>query len=133
MGLIQDIDAQAAELLEAPDDTYEVAVGIASTAVHYCPGGWHFDEASNAAVGVVAASLRDVFGTWAQRIHTHGHVNGSTEAEALDAHRSIEMAVHDWIESGRQDPAAFVARWLPVVGLVDTRWLERGREPEAGD
>jgi len=132
MGLVEDIDAQATELRKAPNDTYEVAVGIALTAAHYCPGGWHFDETTDSAVGAVAALVRDVFGTWAQRIHTHGHVNGSTEAEAMDAHRHIEMAVNDWLGSGRLDPPAFVARWLPVVGPVDATWLQEGRAPEAG-
>lgn len=131
MGLVEDITEQAAELRRAPDDTYEVAVGIALTAAHYCPGGWHFDE-TDSAVGAVAASVRDLFGTWAQRIHTYGHVNGSTETEALDAHRSIEMAVNEWLGSGRLDPRAFVARWLSVVGLVDTTWLREGRAPDAG-
>ena len=132
MGLVADIDAQAADLRGAPDDTYEVAVGIAMTAAHYCPGGWYFDGSTEPGLSAVASSVRDVFGTWAQRIHTHGHVNGSTEAEALDAHRGIEMAVDDWLTSGRLDPGAFVDRWLPVVGPVDTTWLHVGREPDAG-
>lgn len=129
VGLIEDIDAQASEL-RTRDDTYEVAAAIASTAAQYCPGGWHFDEDNAAGLAAIAASVRDVFGTWAQRIHTHGHVDGATEAEALDAHRRIEMAVNDWLGSGRLDPAGFVNRWLPVVGRVDIAWLQG--EPGTG-
>jgi len=132
MGMTDEIEEQAVELLASPDDTYEVAVRIAGTAANYCPGGWNFDKVVGTELARTAASVRDMFGTWAQRIHTHGHLNGSSKAEALDAHQNIERAVNDWLGSGQLDPAAFVARWLAVVGPVDVAWLEDGRDPVVG-
>jgi hypothetical protein len=81
--LTEHMDEAASELAADPEETYEVAVGIASAA-----DGCLADPTLAGA----AADIRDTFGTWAQLIHTHGHPNGSTLGEAEAAHRAIAAA-----------------------------------------
>ncbi|NYG55726.1 hypothetical protein [Nocardioides perillae] len=115
MDLIGHIDMVAAELRTDPTETYEVGVGVASAA-------WWFVGDAN--VGEAARLISDVFGTWAEVIHTHGHSGGSTEAEVLQAHDQIEAAVADWSASGREDPVAFGRRWRATLDRVYAPWLE---------
>jgi hypothetical protein len=115
--LVQYMDEAAAELAADPDETYEVAVGIADSAD---------DCRAEVALGAAAADIRDTFGTWAQLIHTYGHVNGSTLEEAEAAHRDIEAAVSDWARGGRDNPAAFGRRWRRTIKRVDITWLNEG-------
>ncbi len=99
-----------------PDDTYELAVAIACTADRYAAGTSVEAEA--------AATIRDVFATWVQRIHSYGGPTGFL-AEAESAHLDISAAAQDWIESGRDDVPAFAARWRTRVGAIDTTWMKQ--------
>jgi hypothetical protein len=109
------IDDEASDLAVDADQTYEVAIGIASSAQDYV----------RLASEVEAATLiRDTFGTWAQVIHTHGHRDGSTREAALHAHSQIAAAVADWTSGGRDDPLTFGQRWRATVEKVDVSWLE---------
>lgn len=115
LDLIERIDEEAAELLADPDQTYEVSLGVAD--------GAHF-YVDNATIDDAASLIRDAFGTWAQIIHSHGHVGGSTSDEAVHAHAQIAAAIADWVSGGRDDPLAFGLRWRSTLNRVDARWLE---------
>lgn len=109
------IDEDAADLAVDADQTYEVAIGIASSAQDYVKWASEVE---------VATLIRDTFGTWAQVTHTHGHRDGSTREGALHAHSQIAAAVADWTSGGRDDPFAFGQRWRATIEEVDASWLE---------
>lgn len=113
--LAERIDEDVADLAVDADQTYEVAVGVASSAHYYV------DDAN---VGEAARLIRDTFGTWAQVIHMHGHPDGSTREDAVQAHSQIASAVADWTSGGREDPLAFGLRWRATIATADTSWLE---------
>jgi len=115
LDLVERIDEEAAELLVDPGRTYEVSLGVAGGAQVYV---------GDATLGEGASLIRDVFGTWAQIIHTRGHVGGSTIDEAAHAHAQIAAAIADWVSGGRDDPLAFGRRWRSTLDRVDARWLE---------
>jgi hypothetical protein len=95
---------------------YEVAVAIACAADRYATGSSPGAEA--------AATIRDVFATWAQRMHSCGSPTGDL-AQAEAAHRDITVAARYWIESGRDDVSAFAARSRTHVGAIDTKWMNQ--------
>lgn len=115
MDLVGHIDRAAAELAADPDLSYEAGVDVASSA------HWFADDP---VVGEAAASIRDVFGSWVEVIHTHGHLDGPTEAEALQAHEQIESALEQWRSGGRQNPLTFGRRCRSTLARVHAPWLE---------
>jgi hypothetical protein len=98
--LAESLDHAILHWREDPEQTYEVAVGLALRASR-C-------SADPAQAGA-ARSPRDLFGTLAQRIHSYGGGGGQLEAE--DAHRDIMRVLNDWETSERDDAASFAARW----------------------
>jgi hypothetical protein len=117
--LVSELDQQAAVLTEDSDQTYEVAIAIASAAGRYAVG----DSPEAAA----AAMIRDAFGTWVQRIHAPAD-DADRPDPALAAHEEISLALRDWVSLGRQNPAEFGSRWSARAGLTDISWLERPGE-----
>lgn len=115
ISLAERIDQDVSDLAVDANQTYEVAVGVASSAQYYV------QEATE----VQAATLiRDTFGTWAQVIHTHGHPNGSSRDAALNAHSQIAAACADWTAGGREDPLSFGQRWRATIDKADASWLD---------
>lgn len=116
MGLVEDID----EEIEDEPETYELAIGIACTAERY----QHDPE-----LGETARMIRDVFGTYAERIHGYGNQKGVPRELAIAAHDGIATARDDWLRGGRTDVPAFAARWLAAVGEIDTSWMQEPSTP----
>ena len=117
MNLADGLD-EAALNLRRQGDPYEVAVMLASQAARLA-------EDSNS--GGSAALIRDIFGTYAQRIHSFDGRDGLPEAE--QANREITEALADWEAGDRTDVAGFASRWINRVGGVDTTWLAEVGQP----
>ena len=119
MDLIERLDRAAADLANDLDQTYEIGLSMAASAQMFV---------TDPTAGEAAALIRDVFGTWTEVIHTHGHTDGSTEEEALRAHDQIEVAVKDWTSGGRIDPLAFGRRWGATLNRGHASWLNEDSE-----
>jgi hypothetical protein len=117
MALVDDLDRWAAELRDSPDMTYEIAIYVATGAERY--------TTITTAEAAAAAQLRDVFGTWVERIHSG--TSGIGEAEA--AHRDVSNALREWSVSTDRDLPRFAARWRSEVGTVDTTWMNQVGRP----
>ena len=77
--------------------------------------------------GGSAALIRDIFGTYAQRIHDYDGRDGLAEAER--SNREITEALADWEAGDRTDVSGLANRWLGRVGEVDTTWLDKPGQP----
>jgi hypothetical protein len=114
MGLIEDLDEEARRLALHPDETYEAAIGLTHSARRHAHGS---SERARA-----AASLRDTFGTYVERMQS---AEVSTELSAA-AHDGIALAAAEWLASGRDDIVGFSARWQTKVGEAQHSWLDEG-------
>ena len=77
--------------------------------------------------GGPAALFRDIFGTYAQRIHSYNGRDGLADAE--QANHEITEALADWEAGDRTDVSGFANRWFGRVGEVDTTWLDEPGRP----
>ena len=111
MPFVDDLDRWAAELRDAPDMTYEIAVYVATRADGY--------TAATPSEAAAVEQLRDVFGTWVERIHSSTSAVGEAEASPRD----ITAALREWSASRDRDLARYAARWGAEVGRVDTSWM----------
>jgi hypothetical protein len=112
----------AARLVEDDDQTYEVAISVAQAADRYTEG--------SSPESVAAATIRDVFATWVERMHAGADsVYGESHDSAFAAHDQISAAISDWRSGGREDLSAFARRWAARVSPIDTTWLQEPATP----
>jgi hypothetical protein len=117
MPFVHDLDRWAKELSDSPDMTYGIAICVAGGADSY--------TASTVGEAAAVAQLRDVFGTWVERIHS----GTSSLEEAAAAHGDITQALQEWSAGRDRDLTQFATRWSGEVGTVDTTWRNDGGAP----